>query len=41
VKTGRQECVGRWESTLIEAGKGGWDRKFLEGKERKGLIFEM
>jgi len=30
-----QEGVGRWGSTLIEAGEGGWDRWFLEGKHLK------
>jgi hypothetical protein len=33
--------VGRWESTLIEAGGGVWDRRFLKGRPGKGKIFEM
>jgi hypothetical protein len=33
--------VGRWVSTLIEAGGGGWDRGFSEGKLGKGITFEM
>jgi hypothetical protein len=28
----RQERVGRWGSTLIEAGKGEGDMRFVEGK---------
>jgi hypothetical protein len=28
-------------STLIEAGEGGWDREFVEGKLEKGITFEM
>jgi hypothetical protein len=28
-------------STLIEAGEGGWDRRFPEGKPGKGVTFEM
>ena len=28
-------------NTLIEAGRGGWDRWFLEGKLGKGITFEM
>jgi hypothetical protein len=35
----RQEWVGEWGSTLIEAG--GWARGFSEGKPRKGITFEM
>jgi hypothetical protein len=38
---GRQEWVGRWESILIEAGGGGWNRGFLEGKPGKWITFEM
>jgi len=30
-----------WGSTLIEAGCGGWDRGFLEGKLGRGIVFEM
>jgi hypothetical protein len=33
--------VGEWGSTLIEAGRGGWDRGFLKGRPRKGKTFEM
>jgi hypothetical protein len=33
--------VGGWGSTLIEAGRGGWDRGFPEGKLGKGITFEM
>jgi hypothetical protein len=28
-------------SILIEAGEGGWDRRFLEGKPGEGMTFEM
>jgi len=35
-----KECLGAWGSTLKEAGVGGPDRGFLEGKLGKG-IFEM
>jgi hypothetical protein len=34
-------CVWGWGNTLIEAGGGGWDRGFLEGKPEKGIKFEM
>jgi len=37
----RWEWVSRWGSTLIEAGKGGLERWFAEGKPGKGIIFEM
>jgi hypothetical protein len=37
----RWEWVGEWGSTLIEAGKGLWDRGFAEGKPGKEIIFEM
>jgi hypothetical protein len=37
----RWECVGRWESILIEAGGGGEDRRFLEGKPGRGISLEM
>jgi hypothetical protein len=32
--------VGWCESTLIEAGVGGWDRGFVDEKPRKGITFE-
>ena len=35
----RQEWVGGWGSTLIEAGERGWG--FAEGKLEKGITFEM
>jgi hypothetical protein len=34
------ELVGRWVSTLIEAGGGGEDRRFVEGKLGRGVAFE-
>jgi hypothetical protein len=37
----KQEGVGGWRNTLIEAGEGGWDMGFLEGKPGKGIAFEM
>jgi hypothetical protein len=33
--------VGGWGSTLIKQGKGEWDRGPAEGKQGKGIIFEM
>jgi hypothetical protein len=33
--------VGRWGNSLIEAGKGAWDRRFPEGKPGKRITFEM
>jgi len=38
---GRKAGVGVWGRTLIEAGKGRWDREFPEGKLGKGITFEM
>jgi len=38
---GRREWVGGWESTIIEAREGGWDRGFQKGKSGKGITFEM
>jgi hypothetical protein len=39
---GRQEWVGRWRNTRIEAGGGGWDREFLwGGGVGQGITFEM
>lgn len=32
--------MGRWVSTLIEAGGGGEDRRFVEGKLGRGVAFE-
>jgi hypothetical protein len=37
----RQEWVGRWGSSLIEAGEGGEDRRFVEGKLGRRITFEM
>jgi hypothetical protein len=38
----RQKWVGGWMNTLIEAGGGGWDRRFLgKGEIEKGITFEM
>jgi hypothetical protein len=37
----RQEWVGRWGSTLIEAWEKGRDREFVEGKLVRGKTFEM
>jgi hypothetical protein len=37
----RWEWVSRWESTLIKAGGGRWDREFMEGKPGKGMTFDM
>jgi hypothetical protein len=39
--SGSWEYVGGWGNTLLEAGGGGWDRAFLEGKPRKGTTFAM
>jgi hypothetical protein len=33
--------VGGWGTTLIEAGGGGVDREFVEGKLGRGITFEM
>jgi hypothetical protein len=33
--------VGRWGSTLIQAGIGGGDRGFVEGKLGRGITFEI
>jgi hypothetical protein len=33
--------MGGWGSTLIEAGEGEWDMRFLKGRPGKGKIFEM
>jgi hypothetical protein len=33
--------MGGWGNTLIEAGEGGWNRRFLEGKQEKRITFEM
>jgi hypothetical protein len=30
-RAGRWEWMCEWKNTLIEAGKGGWDRGFLGG----------
>jgi hypothetical protein len=38
---GGNEWVGSILSTLIEAGRGGWDREFPEGKPGEGITFEM
>jgi hypothetical protein len=35
------EWVGRWGSFLIERGRGEWDREFVEGKQGRGIPFEM
>jgi hypothetical protein len=37
---GRQEWVGGWGSTLIEAGERVWGKGFLEGRPGKGITFE-
>jgi hypothetical protein len=37
----RQELVGRWVSTLIEAGGEGWDRGLVEGKLGRRKTFKM
>jgi len=37
----RQEWVGRWGSTLREAGKGGWEKGLVEGKLVREITFEM
>jgi hypothetical protein len=37
----RQEWVGRWGNTVIEAGGGRWDRGFAEVKPGKEIRFEM
>jgi hypothetical protein len=34
------EWVERWESTIIEAEGGGWERRFPEGKLGKDITFE-
>jgi hypothetical protein len=41
IRTGKQEYVGGWGSTLIEAEGGGWDKGFLEGKPGNKIIFKM
>jgi hypothetical protein len=33
---GKQEWVGWWGSTLIEAGEEGWDREFQMGNQERG-----
>jgi hypothetical protein len=38
---GWEDRVGGWESTLIKAGEGGWERRFLVGKQGKGITFKM
>jgi len=40
-RTGKLEGMGGSGSTLIEAGQGGWDRGFLEGKPGRGITFEI
>jgi len=30
-----------WGSTLIDAGRRGWNREFSEGKPGRGITFEM
>jgi hypothetical protein len=37
---GRWEWMGRWGSTLIEAGEGGIEWGFLKGRPGKGKTFE-
>ena len=36
----RQEWVGRWGSTLIEAGGGGWDGELVERKLERGITLK-
>jgi len=33
--------VGRWGSTLTEAGEGGWNKEFPEWKQGRQITFEM
>ena len=40
-RVGRQEWVGGWGSTLIEAGVEEWDRGLPKGRPGKGKTFEM
>jgi hypothetical protein len=37
----RQECVGGWGSTLIEAWGGVWGIEFAVGKVGRAITFEM
>jgi hypothetical protein len=37
----RQERMGGWRSTLIEAGERAWVRGVLRGKPGRGTTFEM
>jgi hypothetical protein len=42
VREVRQECVGGWVSTILEAkGMGGWDGEFGEGRLGRVTAFEM
>jgi len=38
---GRNGWVDGWGKPLIEEGVGGWDRRFMYGKQGKGITFEM
>jgi hypothetical protein len=38
---GRQEWMGGWGSTLIEAGEERWARGLLKGRAGKGKTFKM
>jgi hypothetical protein len=41
VRALRQEYMGGWWNTLIEAGAGGVDRGFIEGKLGREITFGM
>jgi hypothetical protein len=35
------ELLGRWGTTLMEAGGGGWYRGFVEGEPEREITFEI